>query len=241
MNIDANVRVRELVLGIPGAERVFDKHRIDYCCGGERSLGDACTAGGLECASVVAELARMDVERGASKHADWRARPLSELVAHVVTEHHAYTRVELARLRRPLEKVLEAHGAAHPELTTVKRLFDELERDLVPHMMKEEKVLFPIIERLGGEARGGPTLAAPFGSVENPVRMMRFEHQRDGALLESLRAVTDDYQLPRGVCTTYALLYEGLRALDADLRRHIHLENNVLFPRALEAERAAGG
>jgi regulator of cell morphogenesis and NO signaling len=174
---------------------------------------------------------------GSSGGVDWGSRPLRDLLRHI-RAHHDFTRAEFGRLRSPLETTVRDDGVAHPELVTVRKLFDELEADMLPHMMREERFIFPYIERIEAADSSHPAPSSAFGSVENPARMMMFEHQHDGALLESLRAATACYALPRGASATYALLYEGLRRLDADLSEHVRIENEVLFPRAIEAERA---
>ena len=165
--------------------------------------------------------------------ADWRARPLSELVQHILQTHHAFTRTAFARLRTPLAETLAADGGANAELALVERMFGELQDELFPHLLKEENILFPYIEELDGA--GVPM--APFGTVAMPVQMMKRDHERDGAVLDALCEVTRNFTPPSGASATHAALYDGLRELVADLRAHIELENDVLFPRAIEAER----
>jgi regulator of cell morphogenesis and NO signaling len=167
------------------------------------------------------------------ENVDWSARPLPQLVQHILDVHHAFTRTELARLRGAIAALVAERGESHPQLARVELLFDELEAGLMPHMMKEENILFPYIEALGGD-RPPP---APFGTVAGPVQMMRGDHERDTAILEALREATGGFTAPADGGAAFAALYDGLKRLVADLHRHIHLENEVLFPRAISAER----
>ncbi|HUE83073.1 MAG TPA: hemerythrin domain-containing protein [Pyrinomonadaceae bacterium] len=153
----------------------------------------------------------------------------------------ASTRQEMDRLRSLLEKVCSVHGQNYPELLTVQALFRELCMDLTPHMFKEEQMLFPYIERMEEAAKNGHEISAPpFGTVRNPVRMMMMEHDTAGDLLRKLRETSSDYTVPKDGCISYQTLYQAMEAFEQDLHQHIHLENNVLFPRAVEMEDATG-
>jgi regulator of cell morphogenesis and NO signaling len=238
MNLATCKTVRELALEIPSATRVFEKLGIDYCCGGKRSLADACDLAGVKIEEVQLELT-------AASHAPW-AEPnfltatLEELINHVVEKHHSFTRLEIARLNALLEKVCTAHGENHPELFRINVLFRELGVDLETHMTKEEFVLFPYVIRM--EAAGkqlAPLFRPPFGTVANPVRMMMAEHDRAGDLLREIRTLSSDYVPPSDGCLSYQALYTALAELEKDLHQHIHLENNILFPRAVEMESMA--
>lgn len=238
MAVDPSTTVRELAVAIPGATRLFEQHRIDYCCRGGHTLARACEAAGVRLEQLVPEL-----ERAAERSSEpgdtprWEQAALSQLVAHVVSHHHEHTRAELERLGGLATKVVAVHGAKHPEIAGLGEHVDALADDLLPHMKKEELVLFPHIEALEAASRAGrPTPHAAFGSVANPVRVMMNEHDGTGDLLRALRAATDDYTPPAGACATWRALYAGLQALERDLFQHIHLESNVLFPRAIELE-----
>jgi regulator of cell morphogenesis and NO signaling len=173
---------------------------------------------------------------------DWYAAPLAELVSHIVEVHHGYLRQALPRLRLLTQKVLSAHGAQHGEmLRQVQDLFRALDAELTPHLMKEEEVLFPFIVALEVHVRDGAAEpSACFGSVRNPIRQMEHEHESAGATLAKLRTVTAGYALPPDACPTFAAMYEEFQQMEADLHQHIHLENNILFPRAGELENSAG-
>ena len=227
--------VRELAIEIPGATRVFEKMRIDYCCGGGRSLADACAIAGVKIEDVQLELTT--ASQGQGEESNFHTATLEELISHVVGKHHSFTRLEIARLNALLEKVCTAHGENHPELFRISVLFQELGADLETHMTKEERILFPYVIRMEAAARQlVPFFRPPFGTVANPVRMMMLEHDRAGELLKEIRALSSDYVAPSDGCLSYQTLYTALAELEKDLHQHIHLENNILFPRAVEME-----
>lgn len=157
---------------------------------------------------------------------------LTDLVSHIVETHHTFTRSELARLFTLADQATSAHGDAHPELARVHELVVALADDLLPHLDKEERMLFPYVVALETAAAGGPLARPPFGTVARPIRVMRAEHERAEDILVELRRVTGDYAPPAEASGSYRALYEGLASLDRDLAEHIHLENDVLFPRA---------
>ena len=238
MNLATNKTVRELALEVPAATRVFEKMGIDYCCGGKRSLADACAVAGVKIEDVQLELATAsDVH---SDEPNFHTSTLQELIYHVVGKHHSFTRLEIARLNALLEKVCMAHGENHPELLQINVLFRELGADLETHMAKEERVLFPYIIRMEAAAQQlVPLFRPPFGTVANPVRMMMLEHDRAGELLKEIKVLSSDYVPPADGCISYQTLYTALAALEQDLHQHIHLENNILFPRAVQMESVA--
>ena len=164
---------------------------------------------------------------------------LAELIDHILDKHHAFTRDELERIGALAEKVASKHGANHPELLRIRTLFGQLCDDLRPHMFKEEMILFPYVKQMEqAAANGRPMPYAPFGAVGNPVRVMMSEHDTAGDILRELRATTADYAAPADACVSYQTLYRALEELEKDLHQHIHLENNVLFPRAVKLEGA---
>jgi len=229
--------VRALVAGNPAAARVFEKYGIDYCCGGEKSLAEACVAAKARIDDVKAALEALVPEAG---DRDWQKAPLGELTAHIVTKHHGFTRDGINRLVPLLTKVIGVHGQNHPELNQVRSLFQELGDELTMHMMKEERMLFPYIEQLEASMkRGSPPAPPMFGTVQNPVRMMMMEHDSAGDVLHRMREITAGYAVPADACVSYQALYAALQEFEADLHQHIHLENNILFPRAIELESRA--
>lgn len=229
--------VRDVVLETPAAARIFEDLGIDYCCGGEKLLIQACSEAKVRLEDISAALAKpapMKLDR------DWRDAPLAELVQFIVDKHHSFTREEIQRLIPLISKVVSVHGKNHPELLQVQSLFRGLAQELTMHMTKEEQVLFPHIAEMAEAAHNKrPLPRAMFGTVESPVRMMVSEHDSSGRVLHDLRNVTNGYVSPPDGCATYEALYSGLESFEKDLHNHIHLENNILFPRAVDLEREA--
>ena len=241
MTLDTSTTVRELAVCEPGATRIFEKLKIDYCCGGARTLEDACAAAGLKTEDVRRLLEETKVlEAHGAEAIDFQSASLTELVKYILDKHHVFTKEEMERLNALLEKVCNVHGQNHTELLRVKALFQSLCADLKPHMFKEEQVLFPYIIRLEEAVnRKQMPFPPPFGTVRNPVRMMMLEHDTAGELLREMREASSNYAAPADACISYRTLYQALEAFERDLHQHIHLENNILFPRAAEMESAA--
>jgi regulator of cell morphogenesis and NO signaling len=229
--------VREYALEIPAATRIFEKLGIDYCCGGGKSLVDACTAAGVSVDKVLDSLNANFKSIATSAVRDWQALSQAELITHIVDKHHAFTREELVRLEALLANVSAVHGQNHPELFEIQDQFGKLRGELEPHMLKEESVLFPYIVRMEEAAAANQTLPPPpFRTVQNPVRVMMAEHDAAGYILGKMREASSNYAVPPDGCISYKTLYSALAVLEVDLHQHIHLENNILFPRAVELE-----
>ena len=234
--ISSGMTVREVALQVPEATRLFEKLKIDYCCGGDRALGDACANAGVETAEVLRMLDEVQPANG-KPLPNFQQLSLPELITHIVDKHHVFTKEEMTRLDLLFRKVISVHGENHPELKKAGEAFARLCADLSPHMFKEERVLFPYIEAVArAEAQSAPIPVPPFGTVNNPVRMMIMEHDMAGEILRELRGLTSDYTPPADGCISYKTLYQALEALERDLHQHIHLENNILFPRAIQME-----
>ncbi len=227
------VSVGQLVVERPGRARVFEKYGLDYCCGGKTPLAEACRRKGVALDDVRQELAASD-GAAESSQTDWSAVPMCELADHIVATHHTHLRRELPRLAALLEKVARVHGDNHPEIRQCRTVFLELMGELDAHMMKEERVLFPLIRQL--ETEQSPA-AMHCGSIDNPIRVMEHEHDDAGQALARLRELTRGYVPPADVCNTYRVLLDGLLELERDMHTHIHKENNILFPRAAAAAR----
>lgn len=240
MNVSTARTVRELALEIPEATRIFEKIGIDYCCGGGKSLEEACAAANLSVDEVLDRLELAEqAARAKQKDRNWQTEPLADLVAHINGTHHKYTREEIARLGPLFDKVVSVHGKNHPELQHVRAAFRGLAQELTVHMMKEEAVLFPYIVRMEESViQREPVLPPPFGSVQNPVAMMMHEHDSAGEALRSMRQASAGYTPPGDACISYQTLYKALGDFETDLHQHIHLENNILFPRAIEMDQA---
>lgn len=239
MAINTTDTVRDLALVIPNATRIFEALGIDYCCGGGRSLANACKAAQASVEEVARLLEQAELDKQETVR-DWQAEPLAALTSHIVETHHAFTRAELERISQLLAKVISVHAENHPELLDLKPLFLSLNQELIPHMLKEEQVLFPYITRMEGALdRHEPVPMPFFGTVRNPVRMMMQEHDSAGELLREIRRVTNGFIVPSDVCLSFQTLYQALAGFEEDLHQHIHLENNILFPRAVEMESSA--
>lgn len=233
--IDNDVTLAEIVDGSPVLARKLEKLGLDYCCGGRRSLGDACSELGLDAAEVVDQLRDAEAA-GAAEPAPWVGLGPAELVDYIEQVHHRYLHEEMPRLAELSAKVRSVHGDRHPELAEVDDTFRALVAELDPHLRKEEVVLFPAIRQL---ATGGDGAAGPGGSLDGPISVMLVEHDQAGDLLAHLRQLTNEYTVPADGCASYQALYEGMAALEADTHLHIHKENNRLFPMVLELEKAS--
>lgn len=229
--------VRALALHVEGAWRVLGERHIDYCCRSERSLREACERAGIDPHALIAQLeaerARTRVH-GAAAETHWTDHAPWELVEHLLETHHPLAWRELERLGALMDEVLRAHGEV-PELMALADLLVSLRAELEPHLMKEERVLFPWVMSLRVHEAEGTTPDAPsFGHPSHPIRVMRADHDTTGELLHRMREVTNRYVPPDSASAAWRALYEGLDALDRDLMRHISLENDVLFPMLLE-------
>jgi regulator of cell morphogenesis and NO signaling len=238
MPINATKKVGELAVEVPRAIPLFEGLGIDYCCGGNRSLEEACLSAGVKTEQVIHTLedAIAAAALGESPK-DWNTEHLSELTSHIVNRHHGYVRTELARLGPLLEKVCSAHGQNHSKLFTVQEFFNGLSQEMTMHMYKEENILFPYIDQMEAAVNGRrPMPIPPFGSVRNPIHMMETEHESAAVALRGMRKASDNFSVPADGCTSFRALYQGLIDFEKDLHLHIHLENNILFPRAKAME-----
>ncbi|MBC2592902.1 iron-sulfur cluster repair di-iron protein [Ruficoccus amylovorans] len=228
---NAQTTVGELVRERPARSRVFEQHRIDYCCGGKRPLAEACAERKLDLALILRELEASD--RADERLVDADAMSLSTLADHIEATHHAYLREELPRLDFMTRKVAAVHGDTEPRLRTIREVFIAFEQELSSHMLKEEQVLFPMIREIES------TDTAPqfhCGSLANPISQMESEHDSAGNALAQFRSLTDDYTPPEWACNTFRALYDALAELERNMHQHVHKENNVLFPKALRRE-----
>ena len=239
MNVAIEKSVRELALENPAATRIFEKLGIDYCCGGGKSLEEACRAANLNINEVLDSLENACRASEPQTDRNWQIEPLTSIIAHIQDTHHQYTRQEIARLDPLFKKVCGVHGKNHPELLRIYGLFQGLAQELSAHLMKEEMILFPYIIRLEAAVTGHEPIARPpFGSVQNPVSMMEHEHDSAGNALRAMREAANGYSAPADACVSYQTLYKALADFEADLHQHIHLENNILFLRAIAIESA---
>jgi regulator of cell morphogenesis and NO signaling len=219
------------------ATRILEHHGLDYCCGGKQPFDQACLAKGVKPSSILREIEEAKVATVAER--DWQTAPLDELVKHIVGTHHEYLKMDLPVLGHRMDKVAAVHGAHDPEmLPRMAGVFAALRAEMEMHMHKEETILFPFIEQYGrAQAQNRPMPPVPFGTIANPIAMMEREHVSAGGAIAEMRTMTNDFELPAYACSTVRALYEGLQVLEADLHVHIHLENNILFPRAIALEK----
>jgi len=237
MPIEATRTVGEIAAAVPNATREFEKLGIDYCCGGSKTLGDACAEAKISVDEALARLQEGLARAQPKPGRDWKNESLTDLIGHINSKHHVFVREECPRIEALAEKVAAKHGMNHPELLEVQSTFTALADELAVHLMKEEQVLFPYVFRMEEAKIAREPVPPPmFGTVVNPVRMMMQEHDGAGDALKKLRALTGDYTVPEDGCISYATLYEALQNFEADLHQHIHLENNILFPRAVAME-----
>jgi regulator of cell morphogenesis and NO signaling len=233
-------RLADLVTNDPRTAPVFDRLGLDYCCQGDRTLQEASHDHHVPISEVLAELQalgpRPDARAGQVPQAT-----VSAIIAQIVQMHHRYVREHVPVLQAWLEKLVARHGARHPELIDVRAAFEAIAHDLMHHMTKEEQIVFPVVEALwAARENGQPRPASPFGTILNPIRALEQEHRAAGDLLSRLRLLTCGYQPPSDACTTYRACYAELARFEANLHQHVHLENNVLFPRAIALEGELG-
>jgi regulator of cell morphogenesis and NO signaling len=217
--------IGELVAERPQRGRLFESLGIDYCCTGRMSLEEACAKRGLNLDQVKQQLRAADSAETGTDEPDWTRVPLSQLADHIFATHHTRMRAELPRAERIVAKVASVHGHRHPELVRLHRAFEAFAAELLSHMHKEDAVLFPLIRHLdSGQAQKV--------AIDEPVRAMMAEHDEAGEALRQMRHLTDGFAPPADACSTYRVMLQTLREIEADLHVHVHKENNILFPRA---------
>ena len=219
---------------------IFKKYGLDFCCGGKKTVKEACAEKGLDVTRIEQELQQADknVTARPLPYGDWS---LDFLADYIVNTHHSYVKKTLPDLTLYAAKVAKVHGAHHPELIRINHLVEEVTAELGAHMIKEEIILFPYIKELVAvKGNEKPAQAAHFGTVQAPINMMEMEHEMVGKNMEEIRAISNNYTLPADACASYSLLFRMLAEFEDDLFTHIHLENNILFPKALEIEKQSG-
>lgn len=235
MQIHKDTKIGEIVAHNYHTARVFEEHGLDFCCGGKKSVEAACAEKGVDTEKLLAELESLDSSKPTSAHFDkWEADFLAD---YIINNHHSYVNNSVSTIEHRLQKVVSAHGEKHPELAVLQGVFTELKEELLEHMAKEEKMLFPYIKKMSFALKNSIEMpAAPFGTVGNPIKVMESEHDNARLLVKKINMLTEAYNPPQDACTGYTVLYSELREFEEDLHMHIHLENNVLFPKAKELE-----
>ena len=223
MTINIESTVGQIATEYPLATRVFARHNIDYCCGGGSSLGEVCSQNGLETDAILTEI-QNEIKTQESADNQWDKEPLTDLIDHILATYHRPLDEELPRLEFMVHKVYNVHGDKNPEMfSELRQVYLALISELKAHMMKEEQILFPMIKRGDG------------GMANGPINVMLQDHDSAGNALKRIRELTNNYQVPEEACNTWRALWYGLEALEEALHQHIHLENNILFPRALKS------
>ncbi|EOR96453.1 Nitric oxide-dependent regulator DnrN or NorA [Arcticibacter svalbardensis MN12-7] len=218
--------------------QVFKKLGIDFCCGGKKTVSQVCDKKGLDKDDVKEELAKLDGQQG-NPSQDYQKWDLDFLSDYIINTHHKYVKDTIPFLSEIAQKVASVHGANHPEVIRIAEVFAAVASDLSLHLQKEEKILFPYVKSLVlAEKQGTALPESSFGEVGNPIEVMEAEHEHVGEDLGEINELTNNYTVPQDACTSYRILYRTLEEFENDLHQHVHLENNILFPKAIELEKA---
>jgi len=234
MTITTSTLVADIATASPATIKVFQRHRIDFCCGGRVPLGEVCEAHQIAPPLLIDELER--ALHSTEKEIDWTTASLTSLVAHIQARFHRPLEEEIPRLRAMVDKVVSRHGARLPRLVLLQATFAGLQDELLDHMKKEDVLLFPAIVAL--EAGAAPGRSAGWTWIDQPILVMEAEHAAAGAALERIAELTDGHTPPADACPTFRGLYHGLSELERDMHVHVHLENHILFPRAAALARS---
>jgi regulator of cell morphogenesis and NO signaling len=236
MTATLDMTIRDIVAHDFRAAAVFQRHGIDFCCKGNRSVEEACRGGAATADRVLQEVADATASpaAGGPRFNSW---DLGTLAAYIVANHHGFVRQAMPALLTHTQKIAAVHGGTHPELHEVAAIIQSVAQEMTSHMAKEEEILFPYITGLATAASGvSANPSAPFGTVRNPIRMMEMEHESVGDAMARIRELTDQYRIPDTACTTYRVCLQELESFERDLHEHVHLENNILFPKAARLE-----
>lgn len=216
---------------------VFSKHKIDFCCNGNRTVAEACNKKGIDSNIVLDEINAV-INSNSGETIDYKSWPIDLLVDYIEKKHHRYVEEKIPVLRQFLDKLCRVHGERHPELFKINELFTASAGELASHMKKEELILFPFIKKMvKAKLENGAVQSPQFGTVENPITMMMEEHDNEGQRFRDIAELTDNYNPPADACNTYKVTFSMLDEFEKDLHLHIHLENNILFPEAIKLEK----
>ena len=231
-----NKTLSEIVTNNYHNSAVFDKYNLDFCCRGNKSFEEACNEKGLELNTVFAELEQVH-KIGVSQEHNYDEWELDFLIDYIINNHHKYVRKMIPVIAEHCNKVVAAHGDDHPEMNKIAEIFAVIYKDLKQHMLKEEQILFPFIMQVVNAKKNNSETERPyFGSVQNPIRMMEAEHEHAGDGFQDIKRLSNNFSVPEDGCETCTVLYKELKEFEEDLHKHIHLENNILFPKAIELE-----
>ncbi len=237
MNMIKEISVGEIAAKDYRKVEVFKKYGIDFCCGGKKSLSKVCREKGISQEQLEKELHQAEISTKLPSQ-DFNTWDLNFLADYIIQTHHKYVVQAMAPIFEYTQKVARVHGHQHPEVIEAASLFVKVMDELNQHMMKEEQVLFPYIKKLAESKKTGQVIQSPFGTVANPVSMMEDEHEMVGLLMNEIRKITNNYTVPEDACNSFRYSYAKLQEFENDLHQHIHLENNILFPKAIEMELA---
>ncbi|HQX95808.1 MAG TPA: iron-sulfur cluster repair di-iron protein [Chitinophagaceae bacterium] len=232
MNVLASKTLAQIVTNNHKAASIFEKHHLDFCCKGKRTLEQACSESDIKIEEVIEQLEKAGDTNDLKTN--YNELSLAQLSEHIVSTHHNYVKNEMPALHGYLQKVASKHGDRHPEMNKVFQIFVAVKEEMEFHMQKEEMVLFPRIKDIENQIQEGKKVVVSSSYLQSPINMMEEEHDHAGSMLAEIRNLTNNYNPPADACTTYQLSFASLQAFELDLHRHVHLENNILFPKALK-------
>ncbi len=237
MNITEVTIIGEIVAKDYRAAKVFKIHNIDFCCNGNRTIGEACSEKNLNVDELISEL-KQELEKSNETMTDFSAWPLDLLADYIEKTHHRYVESKITEIKSYLEKIVKVHDKRHPELFEIQSIFNHSAGELAMHMKKEELVLFPRIRKMvESKISNAEMPPAHFGTVQNPIAMMMSEHDNEGENFRKISELSKHYIAPENACNTYRVTFSLLKEFEEDLHKHIHLENNILFPKAIKLEK----
>ena len=240
LNKDLKTQVGQFVADDFRTAAVFNKYGIDFCCKGQKTIESVCDQKGIDSNLLLDELQDV-LKNSTAPSIDYNTWPLDLLAEYIEKKHHRYVEEKIPVLRQFLGKLCHVHGERHPELFEVNELFNASANELASHMKKEELILFPYVKKMvKAQLEHSDVQAPPFGTVKNPITMMMQEHDNEGERFVKIANLTNNYNPPSDACTTYRVTYAMLDEFEQDLHLHIHLENNILFPKAMKLEQQFG-
>lgn len=235
MQIHKDTLICDIVASNYKTATVFAHYKIDFCCNGNRSLQEAIKDTSIEMYQLIDAIQNIIITKG--KEENFVEKELDQLANYIYDTHHTYVESQIPTINQYLEKIVKVHSSKHPELIEINKLFKESSGDLIMHMKKEELILFPYIKKMAEAKRTKTLVMTPgFGTIQNPIAMMHEEHDGEGERFRKIAKLTNNYQAPQGACNTFRLTYQLLQEFEKDLHKHIHLENNILFKKAIEIE-----
>ncbi|MCX6290152.1 MAG: iron-sulfur cluster repair di-iron protein [Bacteroidetes bacterium] len=239
MNLFDNKTLAQIVTEQPSTAAIFEKYDLDFCCKGKRTLNEACAEDQAKLKNIEQELEKMNpVGQQVPGNDELVKMDLGELTAYIINKHHRYVNEQMPMILAHLQKVAEKHGERHSELYEILRNFTDVKGEMEQHMLKEEKILFPRIREINDASKTvGVGWIPDKYYISAPIDVMEQEHDRAGAILYEIRKLTGNYNPPENACTTYRLSFNELRDFELDLHQHVHLENNILFPRSMELQK----